>query len=95
MGTAPFCSASTEGGETPRQNAAPKRSGAPQLHAHPSASSFMHAVPKPGSARSAASNRDVSASPGASLLQKGTGVGRRFRVGQSTREPDAHLKKVN
>lgn len=36
----------------------------------PPAASFMQAVPKPGSARRAANNRDVSASPGASLLKK-------------------------
>lgn len=55
----------------------------------------MQAVPKPGSARRAANNRDVSASPGASLLQKGTRVGQRLRGGQSIRGPGAHLKKVN
>lgn len=41
-------------------------------HAFPS--SFMHLVPKPGSARSASSSRDVSGSPGASLLPGDTGV---------------------
>lgn len=96
MGTAPSCSAGIEGGETPVRTR--HRSGAeppPQLHAHPPAASFMQAVPKPGSARRAANNRDVSASPGASLLQKGTRVGQRLRGGQSTRGPCAHLKKVN
>lgn len=44
------------------------RAEPPQLHTDPSAVSFMQAVPKPGSSRSAANNRDVSASPGASLL---------------------------
>lgn len=95
-GHAPVLLSGHRGRGDPRQNAAPKRSGAPpQLHTHPPAASFMQAVPKPGSARRAANNRDVSASPGASLLQKGTRVGQRLRGGQSTRGPCAHLKKVN